>query len=165
MSPLPSMHAPGGEYSLLALDRLHVALPRTELRALEAVADVHSGATGGAVGSIEFAGRRLHVFCLDDALRPTMRIPAGRRVCALLDAGEARAPRRFGLLCSGVQHLLPDRAEVHALPAAMRLPATPIGGLLFAQGRMACISSAAALAALLADWDPRAESAGQELAA
>lgn len=135
------------QYAVLLLDGTRLALPQSDVRALEAATDVGYGARvpGHAVGSINAAGVLLPVYCIDGELQPLHEVPPRRRICVLVEA----ATRRFGLLCDDLR-LLPARvADRYELPPAMVRAGSVLRGFVVHDGAGIALSCAAALAVAL----------------
>ena len=137
-----------GRYAVLTMDNLDLLIPQHQVHALEPGVDVRRS-EGEEVGWIAVAGSPSPVYCLSEDLRPLREVPAGRRICVLLDLG----PRLFGVLCDQVVML--DRAgiEVLPLPACMRTPGTPLQGLVLQGERVLCVTSAQDLLACVGRQD------------
>ena len=131
-------------YSVLRLDFLVLLVPQHDVRTLEPAADVDMAEPPqNGVGWIHLGNQRYPVFCFSEQLKRLDEVPATRRICAVLAAGEGA----FGLLCSDVSLLrLPD-VRLSPMPEAMILPGRPIQGLVLHEDRVMCLSSAARLIA------------------
>jgi len=131
-------------YSALKLDLLVLLVPQQEMRTLEAAGDIETAEPPpNGVGWIRFGSKRCPVFCFSEQLRRLPEVPATRRICAVLAAGE----HAFGILCSDVSLLrLPD-LRLSPLPEAMVLPGRPIRALALHEETVMCVSSAARLMA------------------
>ncbi len=132
--------------AILKISGLRLALPQKEMRALEAADDVDvDGAESPAVGWIRHGMQRWPVYSLSQDLSLLAEIPAGRRACVLLDTGVGHV----GLLCDDVA--IGHEGQWHEVPAAMRLPETPVLGLLATDAEgIVCVTSAEYLIAHLA---------------
>ncbi len=131
--------------AILKISGLRLSLPQTGMRALEAADDVDvSGAATPAIGWIVHGQQRWPVYCLSQDLALLHEMPSERRACVLLDAGEGCV----GVLCDDVS--MGHEGQRHELPPAMRLPDTPILGLMETEEGIVCLTSAERLAAHLA---------------
>lgn len=142
-------------FVVLAFDGLQLAVPRADVRAVEAAADVtrdpsQAGALPGGVGWIRSAGGVRPVFCFDADLRRQVQPAATRRVCVVFATTDRRGePVSFGLLCDDFHHLVARDATWQPLPPALAAPGSPLRGLLLLDGTLACTSDAAVLAQVL----------------
>ncbi len=134
----------GRPYSALKLDLLVLLVPQHDVRSLEPVTDLDTAEPPpNGVGWIRVAAQRWPVFCHSEQLKRLSEIPASRRICAVLGAGD----RAFGIMCSAVFLLrLPD-PDANPMPEAMVLPGRPIHALALHEGTVMCLSSAARLIA------------------
>lgn len=130
------------ELVLLHLGPWVLAVPRREVRDLLAPDQIaFDSATPGAGASILFGARRLPVLVLDDTLQVTQGLPAGRRICVVLDTGAVR----FALLCDEFEHKLDSgqgALSLHALPPAMRAPRSPVNAVLQYGDAVAAVTDA-----------------------
>jgi hypothetical protein len=148
--PSAAPHAPSA-YALLGLGETRLVIPRSEIRVLEPALDVDQAAAPlQGVGWIGFESSRCPVYCWSDALHPLPASPPDRPVCAVLSA----AGCNFGLLCSEAVLLRADELALHELPAAMWAPGQAFNRLAIWRGRIACVSSAAAILAALRATHP-----------
>lgn len=131
-------------YGALKLDLLVLLVPQQEVRTLEPLDDVETVEPPAyGVGWIRFGNERHPVYCFSEQLRRLQKVPATRRICAVLTAGE----HTFGVMCSEVSMLrLPD-VRVSPMPEAMILPGRPIHALALHEDTVMCVSSAARLLA------------------
>lgn len=138
-------------FVVLAFDGLQLAVPRADVRAVEAAADVtRDTALPGGVGWIHSAGGLRPVFCFDADLRRQVQPPAARRVCVVFATTNARGlPATFGVLCDDFHHLIARDATWQALPPALAAPGSPLRGLLLLEGGLACTTDASVLAQVL----------------
>lgn len=129
-----------GSIALLSISDLLLALPQGEIRALESIADLDTDETKPlSVGWVHFMQERWPVYCLSPELSLLVIVPKARRSCAVLDTGAGY----LGILCdeviSGIQ---PSLEQQQPVPAAMRLPASPIIGLITLEDeRVACATT------------------------
>lgn len=108
--------------SMLKISGLRMMLPQKEIRALEAADDiVRLDAEPPSVGWLHYAQQRWPVYCLSPELALLADIPATRRACVLLSAGDGYV----GLLCDDVS-ISHQQSQQHELPPAMCLPNTPL---------------------------------------
>jgi hypothetical protein len=145
------MGSPAESFVVLTFDGLQLAVPRADVRAVEAATDVTTDATlQGGVGWFNSAGVQRPVFCFDGDLRRVVRPPHARRVCVLLGAPASQgAAPVFGVLCDDFIHLIARTAQWQALPPALAVPGSPLNGLLLLDGAIACTTNAVALARVL----------------
>jgi len=131
-------------YSVLKLDILVLLVPQREVRTLEPLDDLETAEPpANGVGWMRVDNERCPVFCFSEQLRLLPLVPATRRICAVLHAGE----RDFGVMCSDVSMLRLPEPGVSPMPEAMILPGRPIHALALHEGTVMCISSAARLIA------------------
>jgi hypothetical protein len=136
-------------FTLLTLDGCAWLLPRTEVQALEAVPDIDPEVRASrSVGAIALAGEWWPVYCLSSDLRLLPTIPAGRRVCPLLDNGADR----FGLVCDQVETLVKP-SRLHPAPACMTAPDSPIQALILLDRGLGCVTTTESIARLIAATD------------
>jgi hypothetical protein len=128
---------------VLKIDGLRLMLPQGDIRTLESAADiVRSNPPENGSGWIAYAGQNWPVYCLSDELGFLTEVPATRRACVLL----ARQSGYLGLLCDDASILAHFSGQVHAVPAAMSLPESPLNGLIMAEDGLVCVSNAGLLA-------------------
>lgn len=148
-------------YAVLTMDNLGLLIPQHQLHALEPGFDVQR-AEGDDLGWIAVAGAgagagaRCPVYCLSEDLKPIREVPAGRRICVLLEIGAGL----FGVLCDQVVMLDPAGIEILPLPDCMRTPNTPLQGLVLHGGRVSCVTSAQDLLACVGDAQPPVDAPG-----
>lgn len=131
-------------YGVLKLDFLVLLVPQQEVRTLEPLDDLEtSDPPANGVGWIRVGDDRYPVFCFSEQLRRLPEVPATRRICAVLTAGE----RTFGVMCSDVSMLRLPQLHVNPMPEAMILPGRPVHALALHEGVVMCVSSAARLIA------------------
>lgn len=129
-----------GTTALLDIGELRLALPQSEICALESAADIDTDqAKHLSVGWIHFRHERWPVFCLSPDLSPLTIVPKARRSCVVLNTGAGY----LGILCDetsfGVQLTLEQQQP---LPPAMEVPGSPITGLVaLEQDHVACATS------------------------
>lgn len=140
-------------FTLLTLDGYPWLLPQTEVQALEATPDIDPEVRAPqSVGAITFAGEWWPVYCLSGALRLLPQIPAGRRVCPLLDNGADR----FGLVCDQVETLVKP-SRLYPVPACMAPPDSPIQALTLLDRGLGCVTTTEYIARLIAAAGERAD--------
>ena len=144
----PVLAQPGTALAMLKIAGLHLVLPQNEIRALESMDNVERrDAESGRVGWVRYAQQRWPVYCLSQDLALLADVPAARRACVLLGAGQAGY---VGMLCDDVSIVRQSLGPRHELPDAMRLPETPVTGLTVLEGEtVACLTSAEHLASYL----------------
>jgi hypothetical protein len=127
--------------AVLNISGLQLALRQSEIRGLESAPGIDTDETKPfSVGWVAFGGERWPVYCLSQELSLLVVVPRERRSCVVMDTGAGY----IGILCDslnlGVQFLPEQHQE---LPPAMRLPDTPILGLIALEDKnVACTSSA-----------------------
>lgn len=145
-------------FVVLAFDGLQLAMPRADVRAVEAAADIardravleRQPALPGGVGWIASEGALHPVFCFDADLRRQVQPAASRRVCVIFaTTGRHGEPVSFGLLCDDFDHLVARDAAWQPLPPALAAPGSPLRGLLVLDGSLACTTDASVLAQVL----------------
>ncbi len=127
--------------AVLTISGLQLALRQSEIRALESTPDLDTDETKPfSVGWVQFRDERWPVYCLTQDLSLLVVVPRERRSCVVLDTGAGY----IGVLCDSVNlgtQFLPE--QLQDLPVAMRLPDTPILGLIaLEEENVACVSSA-----------------------
>jgi hypothetical protein len=132
--------------ALLKINGLNLLLPQNEIRTLESVTDIDTTAPVlHSVGWVTYTQKRWPVYCLSDDLALMADVPAERRACAMLTMGAGY----IGIMCDDMIILKDFTAQRHELPAAMRLPQTPILYLLVYDQGIACASNATRLTAYI----------------
>ena len=138
-------------YALLVIDGAEFAVPQSDVRMLESASSVQpAGAGERAIGWISTESGRWPVYCVDAAFAPVRPAPERRRMVALLDRGE----RCFGVLCDDVRPIPGASVALHRLPAAMRLPDSPLLGLLVRGESAIALSGAGAMLRRLSGPQP-----------
>ncbi len=134
--------------AILKISGLRLLLPQIEIRALEAADDVEvHDAELPSVGWLRHAQQRWPVYCLSQELSLLTVVPAERRACVLLGAGDGYV----GIMCDDVSIGQQTSGQRHELPPAMRLPDMPVLGLMAMDDPgIVCITSAERLTAHLA---------------
>ena len=134
-------------YTLLSIGGHALLLPQSEICTLAPIQDLSlvGRRASGVVGWFPFAGRRWPVYCLDEALHALPHLPPGQRICALVKLNTGY----FGLVCTHVALVPGSTVRIWPIPAAMAMPDLPLQGLSRYADRVALVSTAAALAALL----------------
>src|SRR5215471_2714327 len=137
----------GRPYTLLSIGGHAILLPQSEICTLAPIQDLSlvGRRASGVVGWFPFAGRRWPVYCLDEALHALPHLPPGQRICVLVKLNTGY----FGLVCAHVALVPGSTVHIWPVPAAMAMPDLPLQGLSRYADRVALVSTAAALAALL----------------
>lgn len=114
--------------AILDFSGLRLELPQTEIHALEnAVAMDTEETKPFSVGWVHVKEERWPVYCLGPDLNLLIVVPRERRSCVVLNTGAGYV----GILCDAVTLDVEVRPEQrNNLPAAMRLPDTPVLGLV-----------------------------------
>ena len=137
-------------FVLLQIGRLRLMLPQHEIRAVESAADIDPRVPRlppqQGVGWIKLREHFWPAYCLSEQLCILHQTPQQRRACVLLPVGEGF----IGVLCDDARVLMEFEGSLCSLPDAMRLPNSPLTALLRHEGKLACVSNAARLAALIA---------------
>ncbi len=142
--PLLSAGEDTAAQALLTIGALRLVLPRGDVCAVEAAADVDSTEpVRRSVGWIPHAQQRWPAYCLDPELALLPFVPPERRACVLLAWGGGYV----GLLCDEVGAAKGVLDQEYALPRAMAVPESPISHVAPHDGGIACISDAQRLAA------------------
>jgi hypothetical protein len=130
--------------ALLQISGLRLLLPQNEIFASEAVDNVEMhDARAPSVGWLRHEQIRCPVYCLSQDLSLLTTIPAERRTCVLLRA----VTTYFGILCDSASVIPQTPDNQNELPLAMRLPESPIQGLVaLNENGIACLTSTNALA-------------------
>lgn len=127
--------------ALITIAGMRLVLPQSEIRALEAAADVDTQDPDPfSVGWIQYLQLRWPTFCLSPDLTLLSKIPKERRACILL----ASDAEYMGILCDEVRIARQsDLGQRLDLPQAMNLPDTPVLGLVTVnEGDVGCLTSA-----------------------
>lgn len=134
---------PTSGFICLRLGKLQLALPHTQLRALEPVSMVEPDAPpASGIGWITYLGEKRPVFGVNERLRTQSQVPATHAICAVF----ASAQGYFGLLCEAADSIRLHAEACETLSPAMRLPDRPITGLAQSEdARLLCLSEAHAL--------------------
>jgi len=145
MSPPLLQPAGTGTAALLRISRLRIALPQGEIAGITAAAEVEGGdAQPFSVGWVTHANQRWPVYCVSPDLSLLIVIPAERNACVVLAANSGF----LGIMCDEAASVEVAPGQRQALPPAMRLPESPVLGLIALEdGEVACASSAQGLAA------------------
>jgi hypothetical protein len=130
----------------LGFERLSLAIPLADLHSLEPVLDVVFAGTGGGNASILVGGEPCPVFCLSDELKFESRPRPGRRICAIVDGGDAV----FGLICSAVVATPAGSNVAFDIPACMRSASSPLEALELVGDRVLYRTSGASLGEFVA---------------
>jgi hypothetical protein len=144
----PATQADQGQpYTLLSISGHAILLPQSEIRTLAPIQDLSlvSRRANGVIGWLPLAGRRWPVYCLDEALHPLPHLLPGQRLSALVKCNTSY----FGLVCAHVAIVPGSAVRIWPVPAAMAMPDSPLQGLSRYVDRVALVSTAAALAAVL----------------
>lgn len=146
MSAATSDRLPKTQVVVLKIGALSLMLPQGDVRTLESATDVTPADPPlNGVGWINYAGQPWPVFCLSHELEFLVSVPAARRACVLLQVESGFV----GILCDDAGILAHFSGQRHDVPLAMRLPASPVRGLVMLVDGLACISDADSLARLL----------------
>ena len=141
-----SLQASQAQVVVLKIGALRLMLPQGDVRTLESATDVTSAdPPANGVGWINYASQRWPVFCLSHELEFLLSVPAARRACVLLPV----ASGYVGVLCDDAGILAQFSGQRHDVPLAMRLPASPVCGLVVLADGLACVSDGDALARFL----------------
>lgn len=133
-------------FALLRLGQTRLLIPQSDVRVLELRMDMTwQNPPPGGVGWIRFREKQHPVYLPSPQLEWLAGDTEERTICALLEADEAL----FGLLCHEVSLVRMHELTLHAMPAAMATPDSPFHQLAMHDGRLACLSSAANIFALL----------------
>ena len=137
-----SIRESGRAAAMLKMDGLNLLLPQRDIRTLESASDMDRSAPAlNSPGWVPFQHKRWPAYCLSENLELMDEMPPDRRACVMFSYGGGFT----GILCNDVIVLKDFDAPSFELPAAMRLPDTPITGLIeYAEG-IACVSNAARL--------------------
>lgn len=140
--------APGATDALLKISGLSLMLPQREIRALETADSVVGlDVLPHSAGWLHHAQQRWPVYCLSPELSLLDTVPAARRACVLLAAGAGF----IGILCDDVSISRQARQQVIELPQTMRLPHTPVTGLIvMGDAGIVCLTGAEQLTAHVA---------------
>ncbi len=132
---------------ILNIGGLKLILPQADIRAVESIVDVnlHDPPDNGA-GWVAYQGQRWPVYCLSDELRFLCTPPDTRRACVLMTVPGGY----LGLICDDVRVLVRFSASCFDLPLSMRLPMSPVSGLVSVEDSIACVSDAGRLANFVA---------------
>jgi hypothetical protein len=138
---LTSLPDADSKLALLKISDLWFVFPHRDIGALESTYDIDTHeAEPFSVGCIKYKNQGWPVYCLSPELSLLSDIPAERRACILLSAGAGYIGVLFDEISIAKQEVLGKRQE---LPPAMRLPDTPVIGLVqLAGNNVACITGA-----------------------
>ncbi len=141
-------------FAMFTLDGSRWLLPQTEVQALETLLDIDlEMRVPQSVGAITVASEWWSVYCLSGELHLLSQIPAGRRVCLLLNNGADC----FGLACDHIEALVGTTLPLHPVPMCMVTPDSPIQALaLFDQG-LGCVTTTEHIARRIAMAGDRAD--------
>ncbi|MCC7220961.1 MAG: hypothetical protein IT490_09575 [Candidatus Contendobacter sp.] len=140
-------------FTRLTLDGRTWLLPQTEVQALEMSLDIDPEVrTPLGVGAIAFEGEWWPVYCLSSELRLLPHIPAGRRICPLLNNGADR----FSLVCDQVETLV-GSSRLHPVPACMASRNSPIQALVLLDQGLGCVTTTESIARLIATAEDRVD--------
>jgi hypothetical protein len=146
MSAATSNSLPTVQVVVLKIGALRLMLPQGDVRTLESATDIMPAEPpANGVGWINHAGQRWPVFCLSHELEFLVSAPTARRACVLLPAESGYV----GILCDDAGIFAHFSGQRHDVPLAMRLPASPICGLVMLADGLACSSDAQSLARFL----------------
>lgn len=133
----PELH-----YAVLSIDAFEIAIPQSDVRLLESASRMRQADAGdGVAGWIETESGRWPVYCFDESWAPLHPVPAGRKICVLLNCPDGC----YGILSDDVRPLPGAVVGCHRLPPAMRLPNSPLQGLLIRAQTGIALSSGIAL--------------------
>lgn len=132
--------------ALLSIDSAMLLMPSREIRTLETILDLETARPPlHGVGWIAGEKDRWPVYCLSGELERMVVPGPHRRVCAVLQADD----QRFGLLCDTVSLVGQHQVPRQPLPSAMARDDSPVLALAMLDGRLACVTSAGRIHALL----------------
>lgn len=132
--------------AILKIGVLNLLLPQSDIRTLESATDIDTTTTVlHSVGWITYTQKRWPVYCLSDELTLMAAAPRERRACAMLAMGAGY----LGLMCDDMIMQKNFAAQRYELPAAMRLPDSPILHLVDYEQGIACASNALRMTAYI----------------
>jgi hypothetical protein len=138
----PELH-----YAVLSIDAIEIAIPQSDVRVLESTSRmVPTDGSGGVAGWISTETGRWPVYCFDETWAPVHPVPAGRKICVLLNCPDGC----YGILSDDVRALAGAAVVRHPLPPAMRVQDSPLQELLISGGTGIALSNGVALLRLLA---------------
>jgi hypothetical protein len=151
------MARPDEFWTLMTIGALRLGVPQRDVRTLEPVLDLRVQPGNLDIGHMDLEGLAAPVFCLSAALAPCAVLAAAHRVCVMLSAHG----RAFGLTCERVVNAPAAEVRRTALPRAMAAEGSPIHSLAVHENGVACLTSAAALYAMLVreGWRPELQMA------
>ena len=124
---LPSPNAAAAS-ALLEISGLRLELPQSEIQSLEMAAEIDTEETKPfSVGWVHVKQERWPVYCLSPELALLIVVPRERRSCVVLNIGAGY----IGILCDTFSldvQIAPEQR--HELPVPMRMPDTPVLGLV-----------------------------------
>lgn len=149
------------QLAILSFDDIWLALPLTEVAAVERTAEMrHGDVRGRALGRLERAGRRYPVYGFSPSLRLLPDLPARHLFCACLNGPEESSS--VALTCDMVTPINLDQdAVLHPLPECMQRTGTPLRYLLKRQQRLIPVSTAAALMHYIANLEKESDEHAQ----
>lgn len=141
-------------YANLKIDRLSLLLPQTDLLHSELVSKIQPpDSDRPGLGCIEYDQHLWPVYTVNERLSPLDSLPEQRRLAVFILPG---TDRRLALACDSLTTLSPADGDIfEELPGIMHTRHSPIKALLYSDGNLHCISSAAELGDLLLDGEER----------
>jgi chemotaxis signal transduction protein len=134
-----AMSLPVNKVVVLAIDNLRLILPQADIRTVESVSDIElADKMPRSAGWIKYLGQRWPVVCFSDELTFLDQVPSPRRACVMLAFNGAY----LGLLCDDARVLVNFSHQSFAVPASMRMHASPLTGLFQYEQGLACLSDA-----------------------
>lgn len=142
------------QYAVLSIDTFEIAIPQSDVRMLESASRMMpADAADGVAGWINTETGRWPVYCFDGSWARAHPVPAGRKICVLLNCPDGC----YGILSDDVRPLAGGAVGCHLLPPAMRLPNSPLQGLLIRAETGIALSSGVALLRRLGGGMPSAD--------
>lgn len=146
-------------WMVLGIDELRLALPQTDVRLIELIADLKPSATDEAreIGwLLREGGDSWPAYCLDGVLRLQRPAPGARRICVFFEADDGV----LGIVCDRVWSLATDaELAVEPVPGCMTGMPSPVAGFARHREGVVLVISAARLTRYLAFLQGRAHDA------
>ena len=125
--------------AILNIAGLRLLLPQHDLRTVESASDVDdSEPEPYSVGWIKYQQKRWPTYCLSDDLALLSHMPPTCRACVLMAVGDGY----IGIMSDDVIIMRKTPERQYELPAAMKMPETPIKFLLSLDDAIVCVTEA-----------------------
>jgi hypothetical protein len=132
-------------FACLTFAGIQLLIPQTDIYSLEPTVDMTPTAESDSVGQLELAGTTWTLYALGADLNLLHQCPDDYHIVILL-----KNKPLFGLLCEQITSIGRKELSIHAIPAAMQNPASPLLALALIGDQVRYISSAQAIGRLFA---------------